>query len=240
MSAELKIVLCDDDAYFRARLLHCLEQALDARGLAAEVKTCVDAESLIPLLEAGETFDVYLLDVIMPGQTGIDLARHVRRRQPEAPILFFTTSEDYALEAFSVGATHYVVKPFEPAQFEAALDRALAHLPSKPPLPVVLKTARGLESFEVMDVVSAETSGHLQNIALRDGRRLVVRMSGHELWRKLEPSGCFVRAGVALIVNLAAICAMGSDRMELTNGQTFRVPRRVLPDVRTAFLRYNC
>lgn len=49
-------------------------------------------------------FDLYLLDVLMPHLSGIDIARRIRKRGETAEILFLTTSREYALEAFGVKA----------------------------------------------------------------------------------------------------------------------------------------
>ena len=71
--------------------------------------------------------DLVLLDARMPRVSGIDAARRLRGRLPRVPIVFLTGMEDpkLAAEAFSAGATAYILKDSTPEAFEAALWSAL-------------------------------------------------------------------------------------------------------------------
>jgi two-component system response regulator AlgR len=71
--------------------------------------------------------DIVLLDVQMPGITGIELAAHLKKLPPPAPIVIFTTAHDaYALNAFEVHALDYLLKPVRAARLADALRRASA------------------------------------------------------------------------------------------------------------------
>ena len=56
-------------------------------------------------------YDLYLLDILMPCLSGIDLAQKVRERGENSEILFLTVTREYAVEAFAVKASGYLVKP---------------------------------------------------------------------------------------------------------------------------------
>jgi len=176
----------------------------------------------------------------MPGMDGVTLARRLRAKFPSVPLLFFTTSSDFAVEAFALGAAHYVVKPFIREQFVAAIDRALAILPKSAPSGVVLKTADGLVTVPFEKIVYSETDEHYQVVRMSDGRELVVRMSGQHLWQMLEPSARFVRAGLRYIFNLAHMTGIGKNEVMLTDGRTVPVPRRTMADLKAAYLSYCC
>jgi len=104
-------------------------EALAQRGIEAGAEAFTDAASLLTARETGTAFDAYLLDILMPGMNGMELARTLRATQPKAPIAFLTTSKDYALEAFSLDASHYIEKPLAKERLETVLDRLLALLP---------------------------------------------------------------------------------------------------------------
>jgi len=236
----MNIALCDDDGRFRAQTARSLEGILEKRGRKADVVKFSNAESLLEVVEAGAAFDLYLLDIVMPGMDGVTLARHLRKRFPSVPILFFTTSSDFAVEAFALGAAHYVVKPFSREQFVAAIDRALALASKSTASSIVLKTADGYLSVPIDEIIFSETYGHYQLVRLRNGKELVERMSGQLLWQRLEPSERFVRAGLRFIFNLAHITCVGKNEVTLTGGRTVSVPRRTMPDLKAAYLSYCC
>jgi len=236
----MNIAICDDDGRFRAQTARSLEVILDKRGLRASVASFRRAEDVVTAVEGGATFDLFLLDIVMPGMDGVALARLMRQRLPASPILFFTTSSDFAVEAFAVGAAHYIVKPFSRAQFLEALDRALALMPANKATGVVFKTANGLLNVPFDDLVHSETDEHYQLVQLSDGREFITRMSGQELWRIVEPTGQFVRAGLKHIFNLRYIQGVGRDGVTLTGGRVVEVPRRAMPELRERYLKFCC
>jgi len=236
----MHIALCDDDGRFRAQTARSLEDILEKRGVQAEVAKFRCAEDLLAAQAEGASFDLYLLDIVMPGMNGVTLARLVRTLYPTVPILFFTTSVDYAVEAFSIGAAHYVVKPFTREQFADAIDRALALVEKSAGAGVVLKTANGTVTVPFGDIVYSETDEHYQIVRLKGGQEIVTRLSGQALWAKLEPSRRFVRAGLKYVFNIAHMTGVGKNDVTLTGGAVIQVPRRAMPEVKSAYLRFCC
>ena len=103
------ILVADDDPQIR----QILQLLLSSEGYA--VATAEDGLQVAEM--AGEEIDLYLLDVDMPGQSGILAAAQIRR-QFETPIVFLTaySSESDKVMGFSVGADDYIVKPFSNAE----------------------------------------------------------------------------------------------------------------------------
>ena len=112
------ILVADDDLQIR----QILQLLLSSEGYAV-----VTAEDGLRAAEmAGEEIDLYLLDVDMPGQTGIMAAAQIRG-QFEAPIVFLTaySSESDKILGFSVGADDYIVKPFSNAELLMRINLAI-------------------------------------------------------------------------------------------------------------------
>jgi len=215
-----------------ARLLEVL---LEHRGERADMAQFASAEAL---LSQKTDFDLYLLDVIMPGMNGIELAWKIRRKQPDAPIVFFTTSADFALESYSVHAVDYIVKPFSREAFDAAIDRAFRHLALVRPQTLMLKSLDGYEEVSLRDLVLAETNGHHTVLQAVNGRSVTLRMSAQELWDRLEGDERFVRVGRQLIVSLAQVKGFAEGTLVLSNGKKVAVPRRSLTEVKSAIARF--
>lgn len=82
---------------------------------------CASAIETYNLLQK-EKIDLLLLDIEMPGMTGIELTRNLGKK---APVIIFTTAKkDYAVEAFELNVADYLIKPVSPARFIQAIERA--------------------------------------------------------------------------------------------------------------------
>ncbi len=118
----MRVLIVDDDDTFR----FVIENRLKASG---HVVDCVpDAETAVERL-ARRTFDVALLDLVMPGLGGLELLRRLSHTGLPCEIVVLTGQPDYddCVEAMKLGAFHYLRKPMEPALIEEALRRAVEH-----------------------------------------------------------------------------------------------------------------
>jgi DNA-binding LytR/AlgR family response regulator len=119
----IRVAICDD-----VRLqLHTIHQA--AEGYFSKrhekVECCAydNAFKLLDDIEQKGDFDIALLDICMPGILGTDVAMEMRRRKCRAEIIFITTSDEFAIEAFSLKAVHYLLKPFSQADFKGVYNK---------------------------------------------------------------------------------------------------------------------
>jgi len=229
----MRIALVDDDLDFLAQTARMLALALEERGMTARVDRFASAGALLAASDGA--FDLYFLDILMPGENGIELARRIRRSQPEAPIVFFTTSPDFALESYAVEASGYVVKPFSRAAFERAFDRACQHLSAVRPSCLTLKSEGGYVNVPTKEIVFVEAGGRYQVAHVLSGRTLVVHQSMQDLEEKLEGDSRFLRVGRQVIVNLAQVTDFTGSTLTVVGGKKISVPRRALTEVRASF-----
>ena len=104
---RMRVLIVDDEALSRLRLQDLLR---DAAGVTV-VGEAQDGDSAVEAIRALKP-DLVFLDVQMPGRSGLDVVREIG---PAAmPLTIFVTAFDqYALQAFDVAATDYLVKPFD-------------------------------------------------------------------------------------------------------------------------------
>ena len=92
-----------------------------------DIVTATHVTEALARLDAGERFDLAVLDVVMPAMSGDDLAREIRRRDPDAKVLFVTGYNEALFQARPVlwhGET-FLDKPFTPASLLEAMAMAL-------------------------------------------------------------------------------------------------------------------
>lgn len=108
----IRILLVDDEAI----LLKAVEFKLKKEGM--DVVTANNGEMAIEKLTGGESFDLVISDVMMPGLSGIELLRQVKESQPNTKVLLLTglKNEDTVVDAFDLGADDFMTKPFNPKE----------------------------------------------------------------------------------------------------------------------------
>jgi len=122
----LKILIIDDEAPARSRLRRLLLDIVDVQA-AGEAATAQEALQLIPSHQP----DVLLLDISMPGLSGMEMAQMLQQQGSAPAIIFCTAWSDQAVEAFECDAVDYLVKPVRPERLALALEKARRFLDSR-------------------------------------------------------------------------------------------------------------
>jgi two-component system response regulator AlgR len=235
----MRTLLVDDEplAIERMRMLCARIDGIQVIGSASDGSSALrDVQALAP--------DLVLLDVTMPGQDGIAVARALAR-QPQRPTVIFVTAHDqFAVEAFDCEAADYVLKPVAQDRLERAIERARARR-SKTAEPAAQPSA-WLDEFWVphrseLIRLSADAIDRID--AERDYVRLHVADRSYLLLHtiqgledRLDPSR-FIRLHRSTITRRACIAGLRHDGLgvwsaELTDGTVVRIGRTYLAKVK--------
>lgn len=201
---KLRVLIADDELMARKRLRRLLTAMADVE-LVAE---CCDGEEALEQLDASRV-DVALLDIQMPGLSGLDVSKLAADRG--VPIVFATAHEEHALAAFETGAVDYVLKPIDVARLTLALGRVrerrnTAQLSAEPDEPTTAParlalTVRGhVRLVKPTDISHAELDGELVSVWIA-GEELITELSLTDLERRL-PDGLFERVHRRALLNL--------------------------------------
>ena len=225
---EIRAVVADDEPLARRGLRQLATAHPDLRivGEAADGRTAVEE---VRRLEP----DLLFLDVQMPELDGFGVLMH--ELDPSPVVVFVTAYEDFAVQAFSVDAADYLLKPASAARFATCLDRVRARLASaaldaaRTHSTVVVRTAKGewVLQPEEIDWIEADDYYAAVHVA---GRRFLVRESLASLDARL-PDHVFMRVHRAALVNLGRVrsiepAASGGGALFLMNGDRVDVSRR--------------
>ncbi len=125
MDEAAHILVVDDDT----RLRDLLRRYLSDQGFRVTVaRDAADARETLRAF----AFDLLVLDIMMPGENGLDLLRALRREQA-VPILLLTALDevDNRIEGFESGADDYLVKPFEPRELVLRIQAVLRRVAAR-------------------------------------------------------------------------------------------------------------
>jgi len=129
-----RILVVEDDAAIRRGLVDALKYA------GHQVVECADGDAGHAAI-AGVELDLALLDVVLPGRSGLDLLEEIRRRHPDLPVILVTArgAERDRVTGLENGADDYVVKPFSARELLARVDAVLRRTAVRSRAPEVLE-----------------------------------------------------------------------------------------------------
>lgn len=160
----LKILIADDEGYEREILADILEARFGREvqlRMAENGRMAVDTATLWAA-------DVVLMDIEMPGTSGIDAAKQILAQRPECKVIFITAYSlfTYAHEAVKLGACDYILKPVDPNDVERAVRRAAAQADAARQLAVIASDEKLLEQPDSGDkaaVLMGKVKKYLQH-----------------------------------------------------------------------------
>jgi two-component system LytT family response regulator len=244
--AAVRALIVDDEAHARTNLRFAL-QALPGWQVAGE---CTSAQAARAFLESASA-DIILLDVQMPAESGLELARELSRRGAPPLIVFVTAHRGHALEAFDVHALDYIVKPVDERRLGQTLERARAMLDQRAayvqalrgfvdPSPgywseLAVRSVGRIDRVNLSEVQWIESAGNYVELHLPQ-RTLLHRSTLSELERYLDPAQ-FLRIHRRILAPCAGMAALrqareGSYELTLACGARLPVSERFVPAVK--------
>ena len=237
-AAVLKIAVCDDEQIYLDKTRVMLERYAAEHYVEITAEAISNPSALLDRIEAGERHDIYLLDIYMPGVSGMSVATDLRSKGVRCPIIFLTSSTEHAVEAFGVDATHYLLKPYTRQNFFAAMDKAMQSISAHAEESIVLKIGGEYRNVPVDRIMYCEAAGNYQRLWIKDGSELLVRMTASELYDLLHGFGCFHRCGRAYILNLNHVTKVTASSAVLKTGAELPLPRGTVIPLRNAFFNH--
>jgi two-component system LytT family response regulator len=151
--SALRVLVVDDEALARRRMRALLSGVADV-SLVGECETGAQAVASIRTLDP----DLVFLDVQMPELDGFDVIAAVGvDRMP--PVIFVTAFDDYAVNAFEVGALDYLLKPVDQVRFSQTLERAKNRLAAKSGHPAMTAQLQALLDYVARGDAASERIG---------------------------------------------------------------------------------
>lgn len=194
-----------------------------------------DGRQLLDAISEGARYDLLFLDIIMPEITGMELVREVDRIAPDTPVVFLTDSEAYAVEAFSVKALHYVLKPMTEPALAECLQRLEERRGARRRVHII--SSSGIQQMLYVDKIQyAQSDAHYCNLHLSDGTAIRARMTQSEIQDTLGDS--FLAVSRGLIVNVEFIRHLGPRSCVLKDGREILLSRKNVKDIHAAYDRY--
>ncbi len=219
----IEIALCDDNDVDIEVIKTLAERfASENPNFPMHLSVFSSSAELLEHIEDNYGFDLYLLDVLMPEMSGIQLGEIIRSRGDHAEIVFLTGSRDYAVDAFSVYASGYLLKPVQKEDFDKTMMRSMQKLMQEVSEALAVSTKDGLRRVPLHKIVMIESFNHIREITLLDNSVIETSATMQELFEQLKDHSNFYRPHRGYIANLDN--SVGIVRYDLLMSGNHRIP----------------
>ena len=234
----MRIAICDDDAHCREEILCMVNEYIAGSDRRSSVTVYERADTLLDDVLRFGGFDIYILDIIMPGVNGIHLGVERRKHDYIGKILYLTSSREYAIDAFQAKASEYLLKPVEKNKLFVALDDAIQTISNRKEKSFIVKTRErsiklGLDSILYVGLYNKTIIYHLVDESAVESTS--IRTTFSDAIVELLLDGRFVLCGNSVAVNLYYITMAETDTLFFRNGSKLYIGKRAGREVRSAW-----
>lgn len=236
----LYIALCDDNLAELSNLVQLLNRYRIEKNINCEYAAFANGFELISTLEKGKQFDIFLLDIMMPGFTGIEVAKEIRTFDKAAPIVFFTSSPEFALQSYAVRAVNYVLKPISMDSFFITLDEVLNQMTIEQDADIlIVKSTEGIQKIRLSTLVFAEVSGRSVYYHLLSGKVVECLEPFTSVCEKLLRYRYFLKTYRSYIVNMQYIDTINTKQITLQTAAVVPIVQGKMKEMKQHYLAYQ-
>ena len=239
---QIRIALCDDETSCHETIEKLLKDYKQTASLFSFGLSCFSSgRKLLDYIDENGTFDLYILDIIMPDMNGIRLGSALRERYDDGMIIYLTSSPDFAVESYNTAALHYLLKPVNGSRFSLCMDKALSRLNHLREKTVSIKTPCSTRIVPIHNILYAERVKRSICYYLNDGTTINSVSSCGTFLHAAAPLlaySSFLAVGSSFVVNLYHVTEVTKSDMLLTGGYLVPVPRRTYETVKSKWADY--
>lgn len=234
----IKIALCDDDLSVLKEIKTLLEQYRTEHN---QKIVCMDFCSPLELLieiEKGMRPDILFLDVIMPGVNGISVAKEIRQYDDTVKIIFLTSSSEFAVESYTVGAYFYQIKPVYEENLFRLMDAVVPECEKIQQGSLLVRGKSGITRIDLGKLEYCEVIGRTLSFHLDNGRILEGVGSLDDLCDKLAQYDNFLRLHRSFVINMKYIQNISYKAVTLDDLTEIPIPHGKCSEIKKRYLEY--
>lgn len=231
----IRVVILDDEPMYLEKEKEITEQYFAQRGIPCTINVYPSAQWFLLGLKE-ENYDLYILDVEMPGMKGIDVAKEIRKLYPEPVIIFITNYIDYAVEAYEVNTYRYIPKMMLEAKLTEAYEALLPEILEKEEKYYIIEKKGELEKIAYSDIYYLKKEGKNVVIVHKRGESKV-RKSLKLVEQELD-SREFLSVDKGFIANIRHIMKLKNHELYMRDGMILPVGVKRFGEIKNVILEF--
>lgn len=234
----IKIAFCDDDLSTLTEIHILLDRYRVENNQDITYTAFQSPLDLLANIEKGVRFDILLLDVIMPGENGIDTAKEIRQYDESVKIIFLTSSSEFAVQSYTVDTYFYHLKPIEAENFFHLMDSVIGECQKSQRQSLILRCKSGISRINLDKLEYCEIIGHTLFFHMNNGTVTESTGSMDELCRLLSPYENFLRPHRSYLINMDYISSISHKAIAMDSLAKIPIPHGKCTEMKEIYLEY--
>lgn len=232
----IRIAAIEDEPSIRCEVYEYIRQGAEAdTGVNVEIKTYESAEEY---LSSGKDYNLVVSDIALTGMSGLELARRIKKKNPEVYIVFLTSHTEFALDSYYIEANQYILKTDMEKRLPQLVEKTIARIKRSYEEFCWIKTNRELRKVFLKDIIyicKVKGSKYIKYITAEEV--YTERVSINQIFDAIHNSA-FVFADRAHILNVNHIKRMRGCSIHMDNGEEIVVNRAQFTQVKEKIMEY--
>ena len=235
----IKVAVCDDELSVLSELSVLINKYRVEHNQEILYTAFQSPLELLAEVEKGMCWDAIFLDILMPGENGIDVAREIRQFDTNVKIIFLTSSSEFAVQSYMVNAYFYQLKPIWEESFFKLMDSVVSECEKDELEYLILKCKNGITRLNLGKLKYCEIMGRTLLFHMEDGQVYERVGSLEELSEQLNSYGCFLRPHRSFLINMEYIQNISCKKITMSDYMEIPIPHGKYSDIKDKFLEYT-
>lgn len=238
----MRIAICDDTLLDLKNLENMIISYANEYNMSVKIDTYSDPLILLNRLsfDGAYEYNIIFLDIIMQ-KNGIDVAAELRKSNEIVPIIFTTSSKEYAIDAFKVHANDYLLKPISKNDLYSVLDRFTNKIKEKRQTISIKCDDLSLKIINVAEISYVEYLDRRISYHLIDDTVITTTSIRKKFLESINfefEKFNFINCHHSFIVNMNQIKGIDDYSFEMKNGEKIPISKKILKTIRDQYLNY--
>lgn len=233
----LRIAVLDDQQEYIEKIKIITKKTMFKLGYQYSIQDYICSEQLLDDLEDNKQYDIFLLDVELPGQSGIEVAQNIRKIEAYSAIIYITNYVEYAIQGYEVNAFRYISKHTLDTKLPEAYEALCQYIIDIKANFYTIKKNHQIERILFQDIFYLEKAGKYVLIVHKRGCSKV-RKTLAELFKEFQDAASFIIIDRSYIVNMIHIMSLKDGKIFLRDGSILPISQNRLDRVKNEIINY--
>lgn len=232
-----RVLICEDDVKDEKLISKYVSNFFNKQKIPFSLTIYNTAERAAKDYASNVLYDIVLLDIVLPKMSGIDLAKKIRKKDPNSNIIFITSSKDFAIESYQVKAYYYLMKPFKPTDLTHLLSQLVQSIKDADTKFITLSSKFGYYKINHKDILFIESFKRQITIHIKNEKSVTLNEKLDVVQQKLNDPR-FLRCHKSYLVNMDFVTKLESRTFVFTDGSSAPIPKESLNVIKQKYFGY--